>query len=143
MKRNVLLFVTAVALLLSAVLVTSASALSEKDWRKQADNICSQSITLITEESKTVTTGANGQPSAVDFSNFILNTVKPNYEQVISAIKYLPKPSSLKTKINTLIKQLTKATKAIDADVTPESLGKLFNAPTKSAKSLGLKVCGQ
>lgn len=121
----------------------ATGALSAKDWRKQADNICTQSRTLLSDDIKTVTTDATtGEPSAADFANFMVNTVKPNYQQVITSIKALPAPSALKAKIKKLLKALTKGTNGINANITAASAGKLFDPATKSAKSLGLKVCG-
>ncbi len=142
MKRNALIIV-ATTLLLSAVLAVPAGALSAKDWRKQADNICTQSRTLLSDEAETVTTDATtGAPSAADFANFMVNTVKPNYQQVITSIKALPAPKALKAKIKKLLTALTKGTNGINANITADSANKLFAPATKSAKSLGLKVCG-
>ncbi len=141
MKRNALIIV-ATALLLSAVMAAPAGALSAKDWRKQADNICTQSLTLVSADAETVTTDATtNRPSAADFSDFMVNAVKPNYQQVITSIKALPAPKALKAKIKKLLTAMTKVNNGINANITEASADKLFASVGKPAKSLGLKVC--
>lgn len=142
MKKNSI-FIGALVVLCSIALAAPAGALSEKDWRKQVDNVCRQSQTLLNEDASTIPVDSTGNPSAADFSAFMNDVVKPNYTQVIGSIKALPAPSSLKAKAKKMLAQLQKATNAISASITLDELDKLFATPTKTAKKLGLKVCGQ
>ncbi|MBJ7260348.1 MAG: hypothetical protein JHD17_00245 [Acidimicrobiia bacterium] len=142
MKKN-FIFIGALVVLCSIALAAPAGALSEKDWRKQADNVCRQSQTLLNEDASTVPVDSTGNPSAADFSAFINDSVKPNYAQVIGSIKALPAPKAIKAQVKKMLSLLQKATDSISPDVTQASLTKLFAPTTKVAKKLGLKVCGQ
>ena len=142
MKKNSI-FIGALVVLCSIALAAPAGALSEKDWRKQADNVCRQSQTLLNEDASTVPVDSTGNPSAADFSAFINDSVKPNYAQVIGSIKALPAPKAIKAQVKKMLSLLQKATDSISPDVTQASLTKLFAPTTKVAKKLGLKVCGQ
>ena len=142
MKKNSI-FIGALVVLCSIALAAPAGALSEKDWRKQADNVCRQSGTLLKEASSTIPVDSAGAMSAADFSAFMNDVVKPNFTQVIGSIKALPAPSSLKAKAKKMLAQLQKATNAISASFTIDEFDKFFAMPTKTAKKLGLKVCGQ
>lgn len=142
MKKNSI-FIGALVVLCSIALAAPAGALSEKDWRKQADNVCRQSITLLNEAFEAVPVDSTGSPSAADFSAFINDSVKPNYAQVIGSIKALPAPKAIKGQVKKMLSLLQKATDSISPDVTQASLTKLFAPTTKVAKKLGLKVCGQ
>ncbi|CAB4715316.1 unannotated protein [freshwater metagenome] len=142
MKKN-FIFIGALVVLCSIALAAPAGALSEKDWRKQADNVCRQSQTLLNEDASTVPVDSTGNPSAADFSAFMNDVVKPNYAQVIGSIKALPAPKAIKAQVKKMLSLLQKATDSISPDVTQASLTKLFAPATKVAKKLGLKVCGQ
>lgn len=142
MKKN-FIFIGALVVLCSIALAAPAGALSEKDWRKQADNVCRQSQTLLNEDASTVPVDSTGNPSAADFSAFMNDVVKPNYAQVIGSIKALPAPKAIKGQVKKMLSLLQKATDSISPDVTQASLTKLFAPATKVAKKLGLKVCGQ
>jgi hypothetical protein len=142
MKKNSI-FIGALVVLCSIALAAPAGALSEKDWRKQADNVCRQSQTLLNEDASTVPVDSTGNPSAADFSAFMNDVVKPNYAQVIGSIKALPAPKAIKAQVKKMLSLLQKATDSISPDVTQASLTKLFAPTTKVAKKLGLKVCGQ
>jgi hypothetical protein len=142
MKKNSI-FIGALVVLCSIALAAPAGALSEKDWRKQADNVCRQSQTLLNEDASTVPVDSTGNPSAADFSAFMNDVVKPNYAQVIGSIKALPAPKAIKAQVKKMLSLLQKATDSISPDVTQASLTKLFAPATKVAKKLGLKVCGQ
>ena len=142
MKKNSI-FIGALVVLCSIALAAPAGALSEKDWRKQADNVCRQSQTLLNEDASTIPVDSTGNPSAADFSAFMNDVVKPNYAQVIGSIKALPAPKAIKAQVKKMLSLLQKATDSISPDVTPASLTKLFAPATKVAKKLGLKVCGQ
>ena len=140
-KRSI--FIGALVVLCSIALAAPAGALSEKDWRKQVDNVCRQSQTLLNEDASTVPVDSTGNPSAADFSAFMNDVVKPNYAQVIGSIKALPAPKAIKAQVKKMLSLLQKATDSISPDVTQASLTKLFAPATKVAKKLGLKVCGQ
>ncbi len=140
-KRSI--FIGALIVLCSIALATPAGALSEKDWRKQADNVCRQSQTLLNEDASTVPVDSTGNPSAADFSAFINDSVKPNYAQVIGSINALPAPKAIKAQVKKMLSLLQKATDSISSDVTQAGFTKLFAPTTKVAKKLGLKVCGQ
>ena len=142
MKKNSI-FIGALVVLCSIALAAPAGALSEKDWRKQADNVCRQSQTLLNEDASTVPVDSTGNPSAADFSAFMNDVVKPNYAQVLGSIKALPAPKAIKAQVKKMLSLLQKATDSISPDVTQASLTKLFAPATKVAKKLGLKVCGQ
>jgi hypothetical protein len=142
MKKNSI-FIGALVVLCSIALAAPAGALSEKDRRKQADNVCRQSQTLLNEDASTVPVDSTGNPSAADFSAFMNDVVKPNYAQVIGSIKALPAPKAIKAQVKKMLSLLQKATDSISPDVTQASLTKLFAPATKVAKKLGLKVCGQ
>lgn len=142
MKKNSI-FIGALIVLCSIAMAAPAGALSEKDWRKQADNVCRQSQTLLNEDASTVPVDSTGNPSAADFSAFMNDVVKPNYAQVIGSIKALPAPKAIKAQVKKMLSLLQKATDSISPDVTQASLTKLFAPATKVAKKLGLKVCGQ
>ena len=142
MKKNSI-FIGALVVLCSIALAAPAGALSKKDWRKQADNVCRQSQTLLNEDESTIPVDSTGNPSAADFSAFMNDVVKPNYTQVIGSIKALPAPSSIKAQVKKMLSLLQKATDSISSDVTQAGLTKLFAPTTKVAKKLGLKVCGQ
>ena len=142
MKKNSI-FIGALVVLCSIALSAPAGALSEKVWRKQADNVCRQSQTLLNEDASTVPVDSTGNPSAADFSAFMNDVVKPNYAQVIGSIKALPAPKAIKAQVKKMLSLLQKATDSISPDVTQASLTKLFAPATKVAKKLGLKVCGQ
>ena len=142
MKKN-FIFIGALVVLCSIALAAPAGALSEKDWRKQADHVCRQSQTLLNEDASTVPVDSTGNPSAADFSAFMNDVVKPNYAQVIGSIKALPAPKAIKAQVKKMLSLLQKATDSISPDVTQASLTKLFAPATKVAKKLGLKVCGQ
>ena len=140
-KRSI--FIGALVVLCSIALAAPAGALSEKDWRKQVDNVCRQSQTLLNEDASTIPVDSTGNPSAADFSAFMNDVVKPNYTQVIGSIKALPAPKAIKAQVKKMLSLLQKATDSISPDVTQASLTKLFAPATKVAKKLGLKVCGQ
>ena len=140
-KRSI--FIGALVVLCSIALAAPAGALSEKDWRKQVDNVCRQSQTLLNEDASTIPVDSTGNPSAADFSAFMNDVVKPNYAQVIGSIKALPAPKAIKAQVKKMLSLLQKATDSISPDVTQASLTKLFAPATKVAKKLGLKVCGQ
>ena len=142
MKKNSI-FIGALIVLCSIAMAAPAGALSEKDWRKQADNVCRQSQTLLKEDASTVPVDSTGYPSAADFSAFVNDSVKPNYAQVIGSIKALPAPKAIKAQVKKMLSLLQKATDSISSDVTQASLTKLFAPTTKVAKKLGLKACGQ
>ena len=142
MKKNSI-FIGALVVLCSIALAAPAGALSEKDWRKQADNVCRQSQTLLNEDASTVPVDSTGNPSAADFSAFMNDVVKPNYAQVIGSIKALPAPKAIKAQVKKMLSLLQKATDSISPDVTQAGSTKLFAPATKVAKKLGLKVCGQ
>ena len=142
MKKNSI-FIGALIVLCSIAMAAPAGALSEKDWRKQADNVCRQSQTLLNEDASTVPVDSTGNPSAADFSAFINDSVKPNYAQVIGSIKALPAPKAIKAQVKKMLSLLQKATDSISSDGTQAGFTKLFAPTPKVAKKLGLKVCGQ
>ena len=74
MKKN-FIFIGALVVLCSIALAAPAGALSEKDWRKQADNVCRQSRTLLNEDASTIPVDSTGNPSAADFSAFMNDAI--------------------------------------------------------------------
>lgn len=148
MARRTITMVAAVALASGLAFGGVAGAtvatkpMSEKQWRKTANNICAQSTTLINEAADTAFAGVprDGQPSIEQATAFAA-AVEPALQQRIDSIDALREPTKLKKKVNKLLKTAQSELDAFVADPSRGLEGNPFSGASLASTKLGLKDC--
>ena len=148
-RMTTTLTVGATALVLVSCLsgaVASASVatkpMSEKQWRKTVNNICTQSATLLRDAGAVAFAGVpkDGQPSLAKMTAFV-TAIEPTIQQQIDSIKALKEPVKLKAKVKALLKTAQGELDAVVADPSRGLEGNPFTASDLASKKLKLKAC--
>ena len=120
----------------------SAKPMSERQWRKTANNICVQSNTLFDEAGQTAFAGlpSDGQPSLDQMTAFV-TAIEPILQQRIDSIDALKEPTRLKQQVKKLLKVAQAELDALVADPSRGLEGDPFTGASLASKKLKLKDC--
>ena len=116
--------------------------MSERQWRKTANNICVQSNTLFDEAGQTAFAGLppDGQPSLDQMTAFV-TAIEPILQQRIDSIDALKEPTRLKQQVKKLLKVAQAELDALVADPSRGLEGDPFTGASLASKKLKLKDC--
>jgi hypothetical protein len=149
MARRTITLMTAMALAGGLVLGAVASAtvagkpLSEQQWRKTTNNICTQSDTLLAEAQETAFADVppDGQPSIEQMAAYA-EASEPIIQQRIDSIDALKEPKKLRAKVKKMLTNAQRELEAFVADPNRGFEGNPFTDTILAADKLKLKACG-
>jgi len=116
--------------------------MSERQWRKTANNICVQSQSLFDEAAKTALADLppDGQPSIEQMTGLV-TAIEPILQQKIDSIDALNEPTKLKKQVKKLTKIAQSELDTLVADPARGLEGNPFSGASLASKKLGLKDC--
>lgn len=125
-----------------AAATVAAKPMSERQWRRTANSICTQSQTLIDEAGQTAFAGLpeDGQPSLDQMTAFV-TAIEPVLQQQIDSIDALKEPVKLKNKVAKLVTIAQEELDALVADPSRGLEGNPFSGASLASKKLKLKDC--
>jgi len=116
--------------------------MSERQWRKTANNICVQSQSLIDEAGQTAFAGLpqDAQPSLEQTTAFVA-AIEPVVQQQIDSIDALQEPRKLKKQVKKLLKIAQSELDTLVADPARGLEGNPFSGASLASEKLKLKDC--
>lgn len=148
MLRRTITTVAAVALALGLLLSSVAAAtvtrkpLSDTQWRKAADSICTKANTSLDAAASTAFAGvpADQQPSIEQMAAYV-GLLQPIVQDQIDDLDALKEPSKLKVRVKQLLKKAQGELEALVADPNRGFDGNPFSDTIVLAGKLKLKAC--